>query len=136
MPGEEGIPISSTEKLIRMGISPRIVADKVAKLRISPDLATLKDNIKETSLSVEQFLGLLFKYLYPKNQEVQQRVAAELQDFNLSSEMLNTLFTSGEPFIVFYGTYGKGAIPEERKAEFQEKVINIMLHELRTFIEE
>jgi len=129
----EGDPIilSAAEKLEALGVSGKVSQDKVERLQRSPDLETLRNNIRETSLSVPQFLSLLFKGLYP---QVRQRVAERLKNFNLTPEMLDYLFTegAGEPFIIFWGEYPQAV--KERQDEFVQAVKAIMLEELRTYL--
>jgi hypothetical protein len=111
------------------------VNDKVTRLKNFPDLVTLRVNIKGTSLSVDQFLSLLFKNLYQQPQ-VKQRVAEKLKEFNLTSEMLDHLFvySAGEPFTIFFLSNYADAVPLEMRAIFKQEVNDVMLQELRSYL--
>ena len=121
-------------KLIALGVSEKIAADKIARLKNSPDLVMLKSNVRGTSLSVPQFLSFLFKNLYQKEQ-VKQRVIEKLKEFNLTPEMADYMFvySAGEPFLLFFSEY-KNVVSEEKENKFVETVNDIMLQELRKYL--
>ena len=138
--------LSPEAKLISLGVSPEIAADKIAKLKNSPDLSTLRENVRKTGLNVSQFLSLLFQYLFPQTQ-VKQRVAEKLKKFNLTPEMLDYLFiySAGEPYILFFNNENESeynvslemrrkTIPSEMLDEFKQTVNDIMLQELRSYL--
>jgi len=127
---------SIEEKLRGLGVPEEEMQFDVEILTASPNLETLR--IEKSARgwgtsSIDQYLTRLFKPLYERNPDVQERVQQELAHSGVPPDVVTSFFTEYSQASIMLN-FGHQEIPLETRDKFIQKANKLSLDVLREYL--